>query len=411
MNILWITNIVFPEAINILHGKTSQNKGSGGWLLGSANSLIKDDNINLSIAAISADVNSLTRIQGDKISFFLIPYGRGNTIINNDYEKFWVEIKKDVKPDIIHIHGTEFSHGLSFIRACGNRNVIISIQGLVSEIGKHYLDGISFIDVLRNITIHDVVKGTAIREKRDYLRRGSYEIEMIKSVNHIIGRTSWDRAHALAINPKINYYHCDETLRDEFYSGHWDYEYCQKHSIFISQCYYPIKGLHIMLRAFDNLLKKYPDAVLRVVGNDVSKRGVHTTGYGRFIGKLIKRFQLDDKIKFLGNLDANQMKNEYLNANVFICPSSIENSSNSLAEAQLLGTPTVASFVGGSPDMMKGMESNLYRFDDVEMLVSQINSIFESKGKQLSIVDIVKQRHDAIRNSEILMKIYKSIIY
>lgn len=65
------------------------------------------------------------------------------------------------------------------------------------------------------------------------------------------------------------------------------------------------------------------------------------------------------------------MKQEYLNANVFICPSSLENSPNSLGEAQILGTPCLASYVGGIPDMMFGNEGYLYRFEEIEMLAER----------------------------------------
>ena len=35
----------------------------------------------------------------------------------------------------------------------------------------------------------------------------------------------------------------------------------------------------------------------------------------------------------------------YQQAHIFICPSAIENSPNSVAEAQLIGTPVIAIFV------------------------------------------------------------------
>jgi glycosyltransferase involved in cell wall biosynthesis len=38
-----------------------------------------------------------------------------------------------------------------------------------------------------------------------------------------------------------------------------------------------------------------------------------------------------------------KMITEYRNAHIFICPSSIENSPNSLGEAQLIGVPVIAA--------------------------------------------------------------------
>ena len=56
------------------------------------------------------------------------------------------------------------------------------------------------------------------------------------------------------------------------------------------------------------------------------------------------------------------MCDRYLKSNLFVCCSAIENSPNSLGEAQLLGMPYVASFVGGVPEIA-GMNADvLYRF-------------------------------------------------
>ena len=56
-------------------------------------------------------------------------------------------------------------------------------------------------------------------------------------------------------------------------------------------------------------------------------------------------------------------------------PSSIENSPNSLGEAQLLGVPCIASDVGGVTDMIPNKECGIiYRFEEVELLAKHIPS-------------------------------------
>ena len=109
---------------------------------------------------------------------------------------------------------------------------------------------------------------------------------------------------------------------------------------------------------------------------------------------------------FSGNLNAAEMMHEYLLANVFVCPSSIENSSNSLGEAQILGVPCVASYVGGVPDMMTGCEQNLYRFEDIEMLAYKICEIFDREGQQVNVSNIALERHNQKANTDQLMRIY-----
>ena len=105
------------------------------------------------------------------------------------------------------------------------------------------------------------------------------------------------------------------------------------------------------------------------------------------------------------------MKKEYLNSNVFICPSSIENSPNSLAEAQILGVPVIGSYVGGIPDMMLGDETYMYRYEDTVMLAYLICQLFAKKGQiDMSLMrDQAIMRHDPKKNVETLINIYKII--
>lgn len=112
---------------------------------------------------------------------------------------------------------------------------------------------------------------------------------------------------------------------------------------------------------------------------------------------------------FCGALSAEEMKQEYLLANVFVCPSSIENSSNALCEAILLGVPVLASHVGGLPSMMEGQLQNLYRFDDVELLASKICNVFANEENQSNCIDIARKRHNAETNTNTLLDIYKMI--
>jgi glycosyltransferase involved in cell wall biosynthesis len=76
-----------------------------------------------------------------------------------------------------------------------------------------------------------------------------------------------------------------------------------------------------------------------------------------------------NNINFLGILSEEDIIREFQNCNIFICPSSIENSPNSLGEAQLIGIPTISAYVGGIPDMVIHNYSGLlYRYEEIEIL-------------------------------------------
>ena len=414
MNILWITNILFPEAEQLLIGN-GELRASGGWMLGAANALLQNREVELTIATVSKKVKQLTKLEGKQITYYILPMGKGNLKFNLDYCHYWMTINAKVKPDVVHIHGTECSHGHAYMKTCSCENVVISIQGLTSAYYYYYYYGMTKTDIYLNLTFRDVLKGGILKGQRTFMQRSAYEVEMLRMAKHIIGRTSWDRARVWAINPDVEYHFCNEILRPEFYDGsQWKYELCCKHSIFLSQAQYPLKGLHQVLKAMPLILRQYPDAIIRVAGENIIKSSTFSeklrlSGYGKYLKALMKKLKLEGRVIFVGNLNGAQMKQEYLKANVFVCPSAIENSPNSLGEAQILGTPCIASYVGGVMDMMMGNEENLYRFEEFEMLANKICRIFNANWSTTDMRFRAQNRHNSKVNSKQMYAIYQKV--
>ena len=417
MKVLWITNIVFPEAQKLLRGEGNL-KASGGWMIGAAEALISIPDIELTVATVSNEVKRLSFLKGNNVTYVLLPYGKGNIRVNQEYEPLWQEVRDVIRPDIVHLHGTELTHGLAYINSCGSDNVCVSIQGLVSAYYYYYYLGLTKKKIILSSTIRSVEFGGILGGYKSFKKRSKSEISIIKQINHVIGRTSWDKERVWAINPNAKYHYGGETLRKEFYGEKiWNYEKCNHHSIFLSQATYPIKGLHMVLRAMPLILRHYPDTLLRIAGNDITKVDnlkdyLLLTDYGRLIKKIIKKLNLQNHVVFTGPLNGAEMCEEYLRCNVFVCPSSIENSPNSLGEAQILGVPVVASYVGGVPDMMRGDEGHLYRFEEIEMLAYKVVEIFNAQAKinTHAMREEAIKRHNPRENAAALYDIYCEII-
>lgn len=388
MKILWITNIVLPPACKEL-GLTEPVMG--GWMYSLLNSLIKESNIHFAVATVYSG-NKLKRIEVDKVVYYMLPIKGANFKYDPTLENYWQEIRKEFNPDIVHLHGTEYPHGLSFLKSCPDVNSVVSIQGLVSVYSSFFHAGISSTKIWHNISLRDILRWDSLfQAKKKMQKRGKNEYEIIQNVNHIIGRTTWDKAHTTFFHTKASYHFCNETLRPGFYEKNWEYDNIEKHTIFISQASYPIKGLHQVLKAVYLLKNKYPNIKIKVAGLDITAsktfvEKIKISGYGTFIKNEIQRLGLEKHIQFLGILSEKEMINQYLNANVFVCPSSIENSPNSLGEAQILGVPVIASYVGGVPDMIEeGVTGFMYRFEEVEMLALALDKVFS-----MSKYDIVR---------------------
>ena len=412
MKVLWITNIVFPEAAGLLDQGLQGTATIGGWMMSSAAEICKHG-MDLVVAAVTDKVVELTVLKGQSMKYYLIPYGKGNHVVNHAYDAFWRQVAALEQPDVVHIHGSEYSHGLSYIQAVGSKNVVVSLQGLMGEYSKHFFDGMTKKDILLNTSLRDFVKrSTLLSYYRDYCHRAQIERMMLGQVHHIIGRTDWDKQTALSINPGAEYHFCNETLRDVFYSGHW--QHIGNRQIFVTQAEYPIKGAHQLLKALSHI---EPKPLVKIAGYNVmdssslSKR-LKIRSYGLYLRRLAKRFSLNGYITFVGPLDADGMKKALLDADLFVCPSSMENSSNSIGEAQLLGVPVIASRRGGTPSMVEDKVTGyLYDFYDVSELAFLIEKVLSEDCAWMSSAAsaAASTRHDPETNALRLIEIYKSI--
>ena len=81
--------------------------------------------------------------------------------------------------------------------------------------------------------------------------------------------------------------------------------------------------------------------------------------YPGYLDQLARRLGVADRIRYTGVLNAEAMKTCFLQSSVFLLPSSLENSPNSLGEAMLLGMPCAAANVGGVPSMMEDKKEGL----------------------------------------------------
>ena len=417
MKILWITNILFPDICEYLD---VQKPVVGGWMHSSLKA-IKEVNESCSFAvATTYKGDTLLEKKINGVMYYCIPFKEVRPPIdyNSNLEHYWFDIKNKFQPDIVHIHGSEYQHGLAYLRSCGNENVVLSIQGIVSVCRRYALGGIEEEDWKNNYTFHDFLKRINQRKQinKNFDIRSKGEIEYFKSLKYIIGRTSWDKAHAYATNPDIEYFFCNETLRPAFYKPQWSEENCVKNRIFLSQAGNPIKGIHQMIKALPFILHYFPDTEIYIAGGSpIHLDWKRRSTFGNYLLSLMKKTGTEDKFHFTGMLDEKGMVDMYLSSNVFVCPSSIENSPNSVGEAQILGVPCVASYVGGVPDMVEhGKTGLIYRFEEYEMMAEHICKIFHdsSFAKQLSVFSekVALERHDSEVNAKQMYNIYNNII-
>lgn len=389
MKVLWICNFMLPAVAERL-GYKSNNKE--GWISGLASVVLKnrsDNSVELAVASSMPDecfdegkvmCQGTARAEGSEITY----YGfKEDTFHPERYtdslDDSMKAIFEDYNPDIVHIFGTEYGHCLAACRNIDNKaKLLVGIQGLCSVYADAFYADLPD-EVINKPSFRDKLKkDNLITARENYVLRGKMEIEALSLAGNITGRTAWDKEYASKFGPQARYHVMNETLRSNFYDSVWDESNIEKHSIFLSQGDYPIKGLHYMILAMPAILEKYPDAKVYVAGNSILKEDkflgrIKQSGYAKYIDKLLKNNNLKDKVVFLGSLSSEEMKKRFLAGNVFVCPSSIENSANSLGEAMLLGMPCVSARVGGLPSIFdEGRDGIMYGGNSLEEKASGI---------------------------------------
>ena len=412
MKIVWLCNMT-PSAVN-------QSRGGGGgglWL----DHVLEDIRVQKDITLrLFCPGGTETGRVDKQVEYVLFTEGEAHVYSEQLEERFYRELKA-FQPDVIHIWGTEYGHTLAMVNAAQRlgweNRVAVSIQGLCSIYARHYCEGVPEA-VCHRYSLRDFLKrDNLLGQQRRFTQRGKLECKALEKAGNVIGRTDWDRAITGQINPNRVYHFCNETLRQPFYEDTWQYAACRKHRIFISSCAYAIKGFHYLLEAMPLVLAEFPDAEIAVTGDSFFKPSLpaklRQDYYHRYLARLADQNKLGDRIRFLGALSAPQMKQAFLDCNVFVLPSTIENSPNSLGEAMLLGVPCVAADVGGVSNMLHPGQGYVYQSTAPYMLAHYITEVFrqqeraEEMGAQARLQAM--ETHNPEKNMRDLLEIYRLI--
>ena len=407
MRVLWLCNVMIPLIAKQLNMESTNKEG---WISGLADVVLKkrfENGIDLAIAfpaprEMFPEDHEICMRTVSTENGKLICYGFYEDVLNPDKYEPELEnrLKKIItafKPDIVHCFGTEYPHTLALCRVFPRKDrILISIQGLCSVYTNAYFANMPD-KAIDTVTLRDRLKADSLREQqKKFAYRGIMETEAVKLAGNVTGRTEWDRFYTREWNPDVSYYNMNEILRPDFYERQWSAENCKKYSIFVSQGDYPIKGLHYLLTALPAIKEKFPDVKVYVAGQNLTKyktlkEKLKISGYGKFLRRLIQKNGLKNNVVFVGKLNSEQMRDQYLKSSLYVCPSSIENSPNSLGEAMLLGMPCVSADVGGIPSIFTSGEDGIL-YEGFRSPKNAFDNTSNLRGKEQAQLEIISKR-------------------
>lgn len=396
----------------------SDGYNGGGWISSMQNELAKRDDIKLGIAFCRN--GEPAKVEQDGVVYYPIPHHTKSKIDKvldlfklNDakrdemlwpyYEQKFKEVIGDFKPDVIHIFGSELYHGLA-ARVAGNIPMVLHIQGLLSICIYVFLPpGFSRREY--------IMSGKGLQGKFHnlqylaYWKRSVYrEKAILDAVPYVIGRTDWDRQAMAVLNPKAKYYYGGEILRDVFYKAR-ERQFPKVPTITTIISYNTYKGYDVILKVAYILKNElHLDFQWNVYGNIDPE----------FMEKHIGLRHHDLNVNLCGVASAETLCDTLLSSTMYFHSSYIENSPNSVCEAQMLGVPVVASRVGGTDSTVEhGKTGFLYPVTDPYMAAYYIKRLIDNKEENMAIGikarEIALVRHDKRQIVEDLLDVYNQI--
>jgi glycosyltransferase involved in cell wall biosynthesis len=412
MKILWLTAISFIKADVSFKNLQKERNTSGGWIINMLSALSGNcSDFEFYVISINNN-NSNAVFEKESIKFNTFKANPTSLRVSWNLKKQIKDAVKSINPDLIDVQGVEFSFSnIDF----GNCLTCYTIQGLPFELYKYQrmqklgmesfrCQSIMNILTLRNFYTHNI-----------YMKaRGNNSIEILKEAKLVIGRTSWDRSISTYLNPSVNYFVVNRILRDEFFNQEWNADNLSEHTIFTINFSSINKGADVLLKSLYYIKQTFNDVKLLIPGT-LNTSFLSGKWYDRYIHNLISKLDLKDNIIFLGNLNASKMATYLSNSSIFVSPSLNENSSNSIAEAQIVGIPVVAALTGGNCTYIDNNHSGvLYNQWDEFMCAEVICKLFSNKELCVEMSkfsrQISRERHNKEAVARDLINVYMHMI-
>ena len=406
MRILWFS--VTPSLFN----PHSNGHNGGGWIASLEQIVRKKKEIKLGVAfnfpdnafKYENDGVSYYPILTEKCSFIGKLFGNGDD--KNRITKY-LQIIEDFKPDLIQIFGSENEFGA----ICKHTSipVVIHMQGCLPPYHNALFPvGMKKSDFFFKKGLSLSYRIIGLRSEKSFRKRAEMEVETIQSCRYFMGRTEWDKSLIGLFNPNATYFHCEEALRDSFINSNkqWNFSNEKKKTIVsvISRPWY--KGCDLILKTAA-LLKRFTNIDFEWKVYGIPEMKFYESVYD------IKANNVN--VRPMGTASKEELVDALCSSSCYVHPSYIDNSPNSICEAQIMGVPVLATNVGGISSIVNGgVDGLLFPANAPYTAAALIKKVIadEALSKTLSSNAIKRatDRHNPAKIGNRLVEIYETII-
>ena len=410
-----------------LYDQRTFGYNGGGWIASLQSVMQENKDVQLALAFVTGKSSDCKKVQ-DGTTYYPVYrkpktpwqkwkyyYGGYKKIDDDAFVDDVRAIVEEFQPDVVHIFGLESP----FATVLGKIDTpqVVHLQGLLHPYNNAFFPiNLNESTFRWPFSVREwIIRNGYLFAKKNIAVRAEAERKLFKRLTYCMGRTEWDYEVSRLFAPQSAHYQCGEVLRSVFYEKAGMASGRKEKTIArfvitstISETVY--KGLDVILKTAALLKSETSlDFEWRVVGIKGD------TKFVRFFEHSTKIDSAAVNVKYLGTKTAEQLADNLLDSDVYVHPSYIDNSPNSVCEAQMLGLPVVACFVGGVPSLIEDHKTGYlvpanapyelaYRVRELAAHPEECASI----GKQAS--EMALQRHDKGLILNQLLGVYRTIL-
>jgi len=241
-------------------------------------------------------------------------------------------------PDIIHVHSMKPAGYLALaIKKKYN------IPYIITEHSSAFARGL--------------ISSKEIAHMQEVVDKSSYNIAVSESFVSLLNKTFKNVGWSFLPNIVSDFYTDHEVINIPY----------DKFSFICIASLIKSKALDVLIEAFSITHKRLPNITLNIGGDGPEKSNLID---------LVKKLNLENEIKFLGQLSRDEVVSAVSNSSAFILPSRYETFGVVAIEALALGKPVIATRCGGPESIITEEVGVLVDIDDVASLSNEMERMY-----------------------------------
>lgn len=369
ISVLWLSNKILSQ---------HDTGATGTWLDATAQGLLASGQVELGNITLG-DVARFTQQDAGRLHQWILPVRliqNHNGLPPESAVNDIVRAVEEFAPEVVQVWGTENFWGLLTARQQIKHPALLEMQGLRGAIARVFNGGLTWREQLACIGLKEIIRRSTIFQSRRRFRQWEpVENEILRGHRFITAQSLWLESQIRAVNATCQIFRNDFSLRAPFHAAA-PWQPTKSPRLFCSAAYpSPFKGVHVAIRALAIVKAHYPAVQLRIAGA-FQRPGLRQEGYVAWLNREAKRLGVENNLCWLGSIGANEIAQELQQCAAVLLPTFIEGYCLALAEAMLVGAPSVVSFVGGASVLAENEETALFfPAGDVAMCAYQIERI------------------------------------